>query len=270
MKSAVTISLVPETAGGPFVFWDGLAEGCCRAAALGFDAVEVFPPSATALDVPLLQDLLKRHKLRLAAVGTGAGWVVHKWSLTHPDAAVRSKAREFVREIMNLAAAFDARAIIGSIQGRVEGGVTRSQALNWLVESLKDLTTAGTARGGSLLIEPLNRYETNLLNRLGQAVEVIDRIGSPRIKLLADLFHMNIEETSIPSALREAAQRIGHVHFADTNRHAVGQGHTDVAPIIQALREIGYEGYLSAEILPVPDSETAARQTIESFRRFAT
>jgi sugar phosphate isomerase/epimerase len=78
---------------------------------------------------------------------------------------------------------------------------------------------------------------------------------------------MNIEEPDIAAALREAGPLVGHIHFADSNRQAIAFGHTNVAPIITALREIGYAGYLSAEILPLPDPLAAARQTIESFRR---
>jgi sugar phosphate isomerase/epimerase len=77
---------------------------------------------------------------------------------------------------------------------------------------------------------------------------------------------MNIEETDLAAALRKAGRHVGHVHFADSNRQAMGFGHTSVAPIITALREIGYTGYLSAEILPLPDPETAARQTISAIR----
>ena len=89
MRSAVTISLVPEARGGPFVFWDDLAEGCRKAAALGFDAVEVFPPAPEAINSDELRTLLDDNGLSLAAVGTGAGWVKHKLSLTSADEAVR-------------------------------------------------------------------------------------------------------------------------------------------------------------------------------------
>jgi sugar phosphate isomerase/epimerase len=87
------------------------------------------------------------------------------------------------------------------------------------------------------------------------------------VKVLADLFHMNIEESDLAEAVRAGRDWIGHVHFADSNRRAFGLGHTSIEPIIAALREIGYEGYLSAEIFPLPDALTAARQTIESFRQ---
>ena len=77
---------------------------------------------------------------------------------------------------------------------------------------------------------------------------------------------MNIEETNIADAIRKAGNAIGHVHFADTNRMAIGLGHLDVPPVIAALRAIGYSGYLSAEILPKPDAVQAAQQTIDAFR----
>src|SRR5436309_57368 len=118
MKSAITISLVPQAKGGPFVFWAGLADGCARAAALGFDAVEIFPPNAAAIDLAELSGLLDRHGLKVAAIGTGGGWVVHKWSLTNADPGIRAQARDFIRAIIDLAGGFDAPAIIGSMQGR--------------------------------------------------------------------------------------------------------------------------------------------------------
>lgn len=268
MKSAITVSLVPEAKSGPFVFQDGLADGCDRAAALGFDAVEIFPPSASAIDIPELRALLARHKLQVSAVGTGAGWVVHKWSLTHADAAVRAQARSFIVEIIELAATFNAPAIIGSMQGRSEGAVSRQQAVAWLSEALDDLGARAAARGQVLLYEPLNRYETNLFNRVPDAAGFLDTLPTRNVRILADLFHMNLEEASIPAAIRAAARHVGHIHFADSNRLAIGFGHTNVAPIIETLREIGYQGYLSAEVLPLPDSAAAARQIIDSFRRY--
>ena len=267
MRSAVTISLVPEARGGPFVYWDGLADACGHAAALGFDAIEIFPPSAAAIDPLALRALLSRHQLSVAAVGTGAGWVVRKWTLTHPDPAIRAQAREFVRAIIDLAAGFNAPAIIGSLQGRAEGGVDRPQALAWLGEALDDLGAHAGSKGTFLLLEPLNRYETNLCNRLGDTASWLDQRGTQHVRVLADLFHMAIEETDLAAALRAAGPRVGHIHFADSNRRAMGLGHTDPVPLIAALREIGYEGYLSAEVLPLPDSATAARQTIATIRQ---
>lgn len=268
LRSAITVSLVPQASGGPFVFWNGLADAFEQAAALGFDAIEIFPPSASALDLAEVQDLALRHQLRIAAIGTGGGWVLHQWTLTHADAAIRQQARDFIRAIIDFAAGFRAPAIIGSMQGRWGGEVPREQALTWLGEALDDLGGHAAAHGVPLIYEPLNRYETNLFNRLGDAAEFLRGLQTKNVRILADLFHMNIEEADVAAALRVAGPLVGHVHFADSNRRAIGFGHTAVPPVIQALRDIGYDGFLSAEILPLPDSATAARQTIESFRRF--
>jgi sugar phosphate isomerase/epimerase len=77
---------------------------------------------------------------------------------------------------------------------------------------------------------------------------------------------MNIEETDLAASIRTAGKHVGHVHYADSNRRAMGLGHTDPKPIVSALKEIGYTGHLSAEIFPLPDSISAAKQTIQSIR----
>lgn len=266
MKSAITVSLVPQARGGPFVYWDGLAAAFEEAEKNGFHAVEIFPPSAAAIDREEVRRLCARHGLKVAAVGTGGGWVANKWHLCHADASIREKARHFITEIIEVAAALDAPAILGSMQGRAEGDISREQAIEWLREALGALGAHAARLGQHLIYEPLNRYETNLFNRLAEAAKFLDEAKIENVKLLADLFHMNIEESSIPEAFLSAATRVGHVHFADSNRHAVGFGHTDIAPVIEALRRIGYAGYLSGEILPLPDSHAAAAQTARAFR----
>lgn len=268
LHSAITISLVPEARGGPFVFSDNLAAGCARAAALGFDAVEVFPRSVEDLDAREMRRLLKQHNLKVAAMGSGAGWVAHKLRLTDPDAVVRRRAQQFVGSVVDFAGSLGAPAIVGSMQGRWEVAVTREQAFEWLREALDQLGPRARALGVPLLFEPLNRYETNLVRSVAEGLELLKPLRTKNVKLLVDLFHANIEEVSIAEALRLAGPDLGHVHFADSNRHAVGLGHTDMAPIVEALRQIGFEGYASAEILPLPDSDSAAKQTVKSFRQW--
>src|SRR5207247_3873952 len=115
-----------------------------------------------------------------------------------------------------------------------------------------------------LLLEPLNRYETNMLNRVQESLQFLKPLRARNVKLLCDLFHMNIEEASVADALRLAGPLLGHVHFADSNRQAVGFGHTTIAPVVQALHDIRYAGFVSGEVVPLPDSDTAAKQTIAS------
>ncbi len=266
MKSAVTVSLVAEARGGPFVFWDDLPAACRTASELGFDAIELFPPGPDAVDPGELRTLLDDHGLSLAAVGTGAGWVKHKLSLTAADDTTRDRAIDFIKRLMEFAAPFDAPVIIGSMQGRAADAVSKPIALRYLGNALYKLDEHAADFETAVLYEPLNRYETNLINTLDDGVQLLSGLGVTRVKLLADLFHMNIEEANVADALRVAGRFVGHVHFADSNRKAAGMGHTPFKECVQALREIGYEGYLSAEVFPLPDSNAAAKQTIESFR----
>jgi sugar phosphate isomerase/epimerase len=272
IKSCVTISLVKEARGGPFVYWDDLEAGCRKAAALGYDAVEVFPTSADAVEPETLRRLLDENGLKLAAVGTGAGWAVRRLTLTHPDAGRRDEARQFIRSIIDLGGPFGASAIIGSMQGRWGGGdgVDRGTAQTYLADALDELSTHATQYHVPLIYEPLNRYETNMANTIADGVSFIESRALKNVVLLADLFHMNIEEVDIADALRAGGWHIGHVHFVDSNRRPAGSGHIDFQPIAAALRAIGYERYASAEALPYPDSDEAARRTIEAFREFFT
>ncbi len=264
MKPCVTVSLVPEARGGPFVFWEDLAGACEKAAQLGFPAIEIFPPGPSAINRLELEALLQKHKLSVAAFGTGGGWIRKKLTLTSASSEVRERARVFITEMVELAAPLGAAVIVGSLQGKAEGDVTRSQALDFVGEALAALTEVAATKKVTLLYEHLNRYETNLLNRIEDVLPFIKPFNG-RVKILADLFHMSIEEASIPDALREAGEFLGHVHFADSNRRPAGFGHTDFRPIFAALRDIGYTGYVSAEAFPYPDPETAAKQTIEAF-----
>src|SRR5262245_3306497 len=173
IRSAVTVSLVPEARGGPFVFWDDLAAACRTAGSLGFDAVEVFPPSPDAAAPAILRQLLDENGLALAAVGTGAGWVRHKLHLCLPDAAARAKARAYIRAIIDFAGQFGAPAIIGSMQGRFGDAVDQPTALNYLSESLEELGEHARQYNVSLIFEPINRYETNLINTIDAGLKLV-------------------------------------------------------------------------------------------------
>lgn len=266
VRSAVTICLVPEARRGPFVFHDGLAAGCAAAAAHGFDAVEVFPADAGSLPSVELRDCVAREGLAVAAVGTGAGWLRHRLQLCHPDAEVRRRAVEFIAGLVDAAADLGAPAIIGSMQGSAEGEVTRELALDHLAAALAELGEHAARRGQPLLYEPLNRYESNLFNRQAEAAAFLSARGLSQVRLLADLFHMNIEEADPAAAIVAIGDRLGHVHWADSNRRAMGLGHADAGAIAVALRQIGYAGFVSAEIFPLPSPEAACLATLASLR----
>ncbi len=261
IKTAVTLSQVPE-AGGPFVFHSPLPVAFAKAAELGFDAVELFLPGPYFVSVEQVESLATIHGLEIAALGTGAGMLRQGLSITDPSEEIREKAIHFVLSMIDFGAHFKAPVILGSMQGKSTG----PDSIGHLVSGLHQCSAAAKAHGVPFLYEPLNRYETNFFNRLGGATQFLKEHGLDNVALLADLFHMNIEETDLAAAIREAGPHIGHVHYADSNRQAMGFGHTDPKQVIAALQDISYSGYLSAEIYPLPDPETAASQTISSIR----
>ena len=129
-----------------------------------------------------------------------------------------------------------------------------------LVEICKRLGEVAAEAGSLLLLEPLNRYETHLLNRLEQAVDICRQVDNPHVRIMADFFHMNIEEAQIPDAIRQNGEWIAHVHLADSQRWLPGYGHTDFKAGFEALRDVGFEGYMALECrVPGPPEEDLPR-----------
>ena len=120
-----------------------------------------------------------------------------------------------------------------------------------LLEALTELASHAAAEGVWLAVEPINRYEDYMINRIDQAValgeEVERQTGLGSVRVCADLFHMNIEEDDLPAAIRAAGPRIAHVHVDDTNRLQPGTGHMDFAAVFAALRDVGYDDWLTFE-----------------------
>ena len=126
-------------------------------------------------------------------------------------------------------------------------------------------STDGRGEGLVIALEALNRYETHLLRTLDDADELRRMIDSPNVRLMADVFHMNIEEDSIAAALRAHAEHIVHVHLADSQRREPGSGHLDFAAVFEALADDGYTGPLAMEFLPATDAAMrAGREWVEA------
>ena len=250
------------------MFHGALAASLRQARSCGFRAVEIFPRSASELNEKALRRGLDRHALTLAAVGTGAGFLLQRLHLLDADASRRAAAMQFITEIIDRAGTFGAPAIIGSMKGSFAPGMNREVAMKRLAESLAKLARRAAQHGTMLLLEPLNRYESNCMNTLASGAEVLAQAGAPNLRLLADCFHMNIEEVSIADALRQAGKLIGHIHFVDSNRRVAGMGHIDFSLIAQALRGIRYSGYLSAEAMPYPTASAAARRSLTAFKTY--
>jgi sugar phosphate isomerase/epimerase len=157
----------------------------------------------------------------------------------------------------------------GEVKGESEAERRAGRAV--AVEAARELAGYAAGLGVSLVVEPINRYETKFLNTIDETLEFIAAVGASNVGLVADTFHMSLEEEgSLAEALCRAGDRLWHVHLVDSNRCAPGMGHLDFEPVLAALRQMGYRGYLSAEILPRPDDETAAQRWIEAVSRLTS
>jgi sugar phosphate isomerase/epimerase len=116
-----------------------------------------------------------------------------------------------------------------------------------LLDALEELGELAEREGTLVLLEPLNRYEDHMLNRVEQAAELCEAVGRPSVKVMGDLFHMNIEEDDPDETIKQADDYLAHVHLADSNRVQPGAGHTNFARAFEALRSVGFEGYMAME-----------------------
>jgi len=264
-RKSIVLSTQP-TSFSALVFQEGLEENIAKISGLGFDGVELAIRDPELLPRARLIELLKESNLAVPAIGTGQAFVEEGLSLAHPEQIIRDLAMKRLQAHMNLAAELGAVVIVGLIRGQKAGTAGEKTALQRLAESL--IECAQSTPGVRLAIEPINRYETELLNTVDSTLDFIDSLRQPSIGLLVDTFHMNIEEASLPKSIERAGNRIFHVHVADSNRWYPGAGHIDFKKVIASLTRCRYQGFISAEILPLPDPDTSAANAIIHMRRF--
>lgn len=264
------LSIVLSTHAAQFAaatFKGDFATNIAQIAALGYDGVELAIRDPRLVDADVLAEVIESHGLVVPAIGTGQAWGEEGLSFTAADEAVRRAAIERIKSHIPLAARFNAVVILGLIRGITPKGQSHEQSMAYLVEALQECAAAAAPAGVRYALEPLNRYETDLIHTVADGLALIERVGAANFGLLLDTFHMNIEEPSIEASIRTAGERIFHFHVADSNRWHPGAGHLDFAAILDALFATGYAGFVSGEFLPLPDPETAARRGITHLRR---
>lgn len=259
----------------PLFFAGDLKRGIDTAAALGYEAVELSIGAPSDLEPDRVRRWLRSACLDVSAIATGKAYYDEGLSLCHPEPSVRERARRRLRELTLLGAELGARyVIVGALRGQwpertptwpVVPAVETEEG-RWLLEALAVGQEFAARYGLSLVVEPINRYETNCLNTASEVLSVLKRLGGPPPGLLLDTFHMNIEEVSIVGALVEARDCLRYMHFADSNRQVPGRGHTDFSSVIGILHSLNYDGYVGIEALPLPDDTTAASDAVSYWR----
>ena len=267
MRIAVTATPgCPPTA--PFLLRGDIPGAFRTAAESGCDGVELHLRRASDVEAGAVKRLMEEYGQEVPTLGTGMGAGLDGLTFTDPDPEIRARAVARVCGHVDLASELGAAVIIGLIAGKLGAGEegARRDRRGAALACLGQVCRAAEPRGVTVLLEPLNRYESDYINTLADAATVADEVAAGNLKILADTFHMNIEEPRMEASLRAAGGRLGHVHLADTNRQAPGHGHLDVRCILGTLETLGYRGYLALEILPLPDPMRALADSLSAVR----
>lgn len=251
----------------PFVCEGDPVHGIAKAAELGYDGVELHFTDPAGVDSDGIKAALDSTGLVLTAIGTGRAYVNEGLSISDPDETVRLKAVARLEDFLELAGRFGCMIIIGCMRGNVRSNAELPAALDRLARSMAHLDRVAGDRNVTIVFEPINRYENNFLCTMQEISDFIRSNGLRHTGMLVDTFHMNIEEGDLAQTIRDCAGEIAYVHLADSNRRYPGQGHTDFRCILQTLQQIGYNGVLSAEILPYPSKEEAAKLWLHNVKR---
>ncbi len=237
-------------------------DNVAKIAAWGYEGVELAIRDPRLLNDNEMEQILADHGLKVPAIGTGQAWNEERISFTSSDPEVRKAAIERIKLHVPLAARFKALIVIGLIRGTTPLGEEKGRSLEYFTEGLRECAAMAAGEGVRIAIEPLNRYETDLVNNAAEGVAFIERVGAKNLGLVLDTFHMNIEEASMTECIRSNARFLLHVHVADSDRWYPGSGHLDFPVLFKALHDASYSGFISGEFLPKPDADTAAQKSI--------
>ena len=229
-------------------FGENISVSIDRVARFGYDAIEIVG-EPDEYDGAQIRRLTEQAGIAVSSV---CSIYTAERDLAHPDASVRANALAYVRRVADFCAEMGAPTmIIGpTAVNKVQRLASPDDERKWAIEGIRAGGEYAAERGVNLTLECWNRYETYWLNRLEQARELWAEVGLSTGGIMGDTFHMNIEEASIAGAIRETGPLLNHIHLADSDRAAPGHAHTDFLPILQALADIDYQGYLTFELLP--------------------
>lgn len=227
----------------------------------GFDGVELFLSPEEPADLPAAKRMLERESLER----TVSSVLPREAHLVSPQAEARARGVEYLKKCVARAVELGARLMCGPLYaglGVMSGTRRTKEEWKWAVDGLERVARYAQELGITLCLEPLNRFETYFLNTLEDAARLVHDIGAPNLRIHLDTFHANIEEQNPAQAVRSVARQLGHVHISENDRGIPGTGHNDWMGIMRALKEIGYDGWLTIESFAQPEPELAAAAAI--------
>jgi len=255
----------------------GIEEVFRFAGELGFDGVEIAPFTLahSVQDIPQS----RRQEIRNSAEDASMEIVGLHWLLVtpeglyinHPDSRIRSATKDYLCSLIHFCGDLGGKVmVLGSPKQRnVMPGHTLEETVDWTVEVFRDCAQVAKERGVTLCMEALRPSDTNFVNTLAEAAQLVEQVGVPSFQLMLDVHATcGAEQQPVDGLVRNFARLIRHVHVNDANGRGPGFGDVDFVPILGALVDIGYEGFASIEVFDYkPDPETIARESLSYLRK---
>ncbi len=263
----IVASVTPNsTKFGPLLYPGELEKAISELSGFGYDGIELSLRTPLDVNSDVLFSLLDKKGLELVSIATGQSFVEDGYSLYDADPEIRKKTIARLKGYMDMLSDNHGMVILGGIKGKllekdreaqIKGG---DAAIDTCLEYAEK-------KGVTLLLEAINRYETNLFNTVQSCLDFVKSRGSEYLKVLPDTFHMNIEEADLKKSLDNAGTHIGALHCADSNRLAPGMGHVDFPGLLKDLTAYKSLRYLGVEVLPLPDSRKCAETAMSTIRK---
>jgi len=268
IKTSATVPLQYDTGFSPFLASE-FDEALGWLQRNGFDGIEICISEPKKVNIEELNKKLMSHNLGISTISTGQSRVLEGLNLTDDSSEIRDKAVERIREHIELSTKIGyPKVTIGLLRG-LGDPKKKEQQMEYLHAAMEKCGEYAKQYGVMVMLEPINRYETLLLNSVKETMDFIDTLAnSQNIGILFDTFHSNIEDPDICKAMEYAGNRLFHVHFADSNRHLPGEGHIDFKAVYDTLKKMNFNGYVSIETLNLPDRKTVQDKGYEALTRF--
>ncbi|WP_062108848.1 sugar phosphate isomerase/epimerase family protein [Bacillus niameyensis] len=242
---------------------ENIEETLQRLSKYQYDGIEL-KGEPDSINLAETKELLKRYELSCSSI---CGIYTAERDLASADETVRNDAIEYVKKCVDLAKALDASTVIVVPTTVGKHAPKTEEAWNYAVTSLRVAGEYAEQHQITIAIEALNRYETYLVTNLTEAMAMAEQVNISSVKVMADLFHMNLEERNMLEAFSLIEKSLAHVHIADNTREAAGIGQTDFAPVITYLKNMEYNGYITMEFLPGQNKDEFTKQSIDHLKK---
>jgi sugar phosphate isomerase/epimerase len=258
----------PDVAISPAVtaFQGKLEYSFGKLAELGYDGVELMTLNPLELNWDQVKAEADKNKLDIVLVCTGELFGQLKLSFMDKNADIRSMARERVKGIVDFAAHLGANINIGRVRGQYCDELPQAVSYAYAIDAFKDISEYAGKRNVKIALETVTLLQTNFINTVQEAAAVVKAVDNEYLKLMMDIFHLNIEEKDMFAVIDNYAEYNIHVHLADNNRRYPGHCGFDFEKIVRAFKNTGYDGAYCTEIFQLPDQDTAAESSIKHLR----